>query len=568
MRQIEPLIDFLHLLQISSLMRKLMMLLTLCFIFSLTFSQSKPINTSSAGKLRPKLVVGIVVDQMRWDYLYRFYDRYASNGAFKKFLNQGFSCENTLIPYTPTITACGHTCIYTGSVPAIHGITGNAWWDREAARSVYCTEDATVKTVGATGTSGEMSPKNLLVTTIADELKLATNFRSKVIGIAIKDRGAILPAGHAADAAYWFDGRSGNFVTSTYYMNQEPAWVTAFNNRKLIKGYFEKGWNTLYPIETYVQSTKDDKPYEGKPFGAEQRGFPYDLKKFADKSYGTVSSTPYGNTLTIEMAKAAIENEKLGTDDITDMLAISFSSPDYIGHAFGPNSIEAEDNYLRLDKEMGEFFTYLDSKIGKGEYLVFLSADHGVSHVPGFNIENKLPGGVIPDEKWSKEMNAAMLTQFGSDKLVVSNYNYQIHLNNKIIDSAKLDRAAIKKYIIGYLNKQPEISRAFDLEDLSGTTLNYKIKEMVSNGYYPKRGGDIQLVLQPGFIDGGATGTTHGSWNPYDAHVPMLFYGWKIKAGKISRETHMTDIAPTIAALLKIQNPSGNVGEAVEEVMK
>jgi len=568
LRQIEPLIDFLHLLQISSLMRKLMMLLTLCFIFSLTFSQSKPINTSSAGKLRPKLVVGIVVDQMRWDYLYRFYDRYASNGAFKKFLNQGFSCENTLIPYTPTITACGHTCIYTGSVPAIHGITGNAWWDREAARSVYCTEDATVKTVGATGTSGEMSPKNLLVTTIADELKLATNFRSKVIGIAIKDRGAILPAGHAADAAYWFDGRSGNFVTSTYYMNQEPAWVTAFNNRKLINGYFEKGWNTLYPIETYVQSTKDDKPYEGKPFGAEQRGFPYDLKKFADKSYGTVSSTPYGNTLTIEMAKAAIENEKLGTDDITDMLAISFSSPDYIGHAFGPNSIEAEDNYLRLDKEMGEFFTYLDSKIGKGEYLVFLSADHGVSHVPGFNIENKLPGGVIPDEKWSKEMNAAMLTQFGSDKLVVSNYNYQIHLNNKIIDSAKLDRAAIKKYIIGYLNKQPEISRAFDLEDLSGTTLNYKIKEMVSNGYYPKRGGDIQLVLQPGFIDGGATGTTHGSWNPYDAHVPMLFYGWKIKAGKISRETHMTDIAPTIAALLKIQNPSGNVGEAVEEVMK
>jgi predicted AlkP superfamily pyrophosphatase or phosphodiesterase len=550
-------------------MKKLLLVSTLSFVISLTFGQSKsPAGAAASTKLRPKLVVGIVVDQMRWDYLYRYYDRYAANGAFKRFLNQGFSCENTLIPYTPTITACGHTCIYTGSVPAVHGITGNGWWDREMNRSVYCTEDKDVKTVGATGNSGEMSPKNMLVTTIADELKLATNFRSKVIGVAIKDRGAILPAGHAADAAYWFDGRSGNFVTSTYYMNEEPAWVKAFNSRKLMNGYFEKGWSTMYPIETYVQSTKDDKTYEGKPFGTEQRGFPYDLKKFVDKSFGVISSTPYGNSLTIEMAKAAIENEKMGADEITDLLAISFSSPDYIGHAFGPNSIEAEDNYLRLDKEMGEFFTYLDSKVGKGEYLVFLSADHGVSHVPGFNKENKLPGGVIPDDRWNKEINDGLKSQFGADKLVVTNTNYQLHLNNKIIDSMKLDRGPIKKWIISYLNKQPEISRAFDLEDVAGTTLNSKIKEMVSNGYYPKRGGDIQMILQPGYIDGGATGTTHGSWNPYDAHVPMLFYGWKVKPGKLSRETHMTDIAPTVSALLKIQNPSGNVGQAVEEVLR
>jgi predicted AlkP superfamily pyrophosphatase or phosphodiesterase len=425
-----------------------------------------------------------------------------------------------------------------------------------------------VKTVGATGTSGEMSPKNMLVTSIADELKLATNFRGKVVGVAIKDRGAILPAGHAADAAYWFDGRSGNFVTSTYYMNEVPAWVKAFNDKKLMNGYFEKGWNTLYPINTYVQSTSDTKPYEGKPFGAEQTAFPYNLKKFVDKSFGTVSSTPYGNTLTIEMAKAAIENEKLGADNITDMLAVSFSSPDYIGHAFGPNSIEAEDNYLRLDKEMGEFFNYLDTKVGKGQYLVFLSADHGVAHVPGFSVENKLPGGVIPDDRWAKEMTAGLKDAFGTEKLIVSNYNYQVHLNNRLIDSLKIDKGAVKKWIINYLNKQPEISRAFDLEDLSGTTLNYKIKEMVSNGYYPKRGGDIQMILQPGYIDGGATGTTHGSWNPYDAHIPMLFYGWKVKPGKISRETHMTDIAPTVAALLKIQMPSGNVGHVVEEVFK
>ncbi|MHA4845787.1 alkaline phosphatase PafA [Flavitalea antarctica] len=550
-------------------MKKLLLVPTLSFVISLTFAQTKSAPaTTAATKLRPKLVVGIVVDQMRWDYLYRYYDRYAANGAFKKFLNQGFSCENALIPYTPTITACGHTCIYTGSVPAIHGITGNGWWDREMSRSVYCTEDKDVKTVGATGNAGEMSPRNMLVTSIADELKLATNFRSKVIGIAIKDRGAILPAGHSADAAYWYDGRTGNFVTSTWYMNEEPDWVKAFNGRKLMNGYYEKGWNTLYPINSYVQSTKDDNVYEGKPFGAEQKGFPYDLKKFVDKSYGVVSSTPYGNTLTIEMAKAAIENEKMGADQVTDLLAISFSTPDYIGHTFGPNSIEVEDNYLRLDKEMGEFFTYLDSKVGKGEYLVFLSADHGVSHVPGFNKENKLPGGVIPDEKWNREINDGLKSQFGADKLVVTNTNYQVHLNNRLIDSMKLDREPIKKWIIGYLNRQPEISRAFDLEDVAGTTLNAKIKEMVSNGYYPKRGGDIQMILQPGYIDGGATGTTHGSWNPYDARVPMLFYGWKVKPGKLNRETHMTDIAPTISALLKIQNPSGNVGQAVEEVLR
>ncbi len=553
-------------------MRKIFLVTGLSIITLLSSAQTKPTATQTKATTqsyaRPKLVVGIVVDQMRWDYLYRYYDRYAANGAFKKFLNQGFSCENTLIPYTPTITACGHTCVYTGSVPAIHGITGNAWWDRDQRRSVYCTEDKTVKTVGAPGTSGEMSPRNMLSTSIADELKFATNFKGKVIGVAIKDRGAILPAGHAADAAYWYDGRSGNFVSSTYYMDALPAWVNKFNERKLMNGYFQKGWNTLYPINTYTQSTADDKPYESKPFGADQKGFPYDLKKFVDKSYGTVSSTPFGNTLTIEMAKAAIENEQLGADAITDMLCVSFSSPDYIGHSFGPNSIEAEDNYLRLDQEMGEFFSYLDAKVGKGQYLVFLSADHGVVPVPGFNKENKLPGGTIPDDRWSKELADGLKTNFGAEKLILSTYNYQVHLDHRLMDSLKLDVDAVKKYIIRYYDKQPEISRVFDLEQVAATTLTPKLKDKVSNGYYPKRGGDIQLVLQPGYIDGGATGTTHGSPYNYDAHVPMLFYGWKIKPGKLNRETYMTDIAPTVAALLKIEPPSGTVGEAVEEVLK
>lgn len=546
-------------------------LLLLAFAFTFgnsAFSQAKPAASSPQNIARPKLVVGIVIDQMRWDYLYRYYDRYAADGGFKRFLNQGFSCENTLIPYTPTITACGHTCIYSGSVPAIHGIVGNGWYDNDLKRNVYCSEDKEVKGVGGSGANGEMSPKNMLVTSICDELRLATNFKSKVVGVAIKDRGAILPAGHTANGAYWYDGANGNFISSTFYMQELPKWVQDFNAKKLPNTYFEKGWNTLYPINTYSQSTGDEKAYEGKPLGTDQKTFPYDLKRFINKNYGAISSTPYGNSLTAEMAKAAVEGEQLGADNITDFLAVSFSSPDYIGHAFGPNSIEQEDDYYRLDKELGDLFKYLDKKVGTGQYLVFLSADHGVSHVPGFAKENKLPGDTLDDRRWNQEVAKGLKEKFGADKLILTQQNYQIYLNHALMDSLKIDDGAVKKWLIDYFTKQYGVARAFPLDNVSGTTLNYKVKEMVSNGYYPKRCGDIQLIMQPGFIDGGATGTTHGAWNPYDAHIPLLWYGWKVKPGKTNRETYMTDIAPTLAGMLHIQMPSGNVGHVIEEVSK
>ena len=229
---------------------------------------------------RPKLVVGIVVDQMRWDYLYRYYDRYSA-GGFKRLLNEGFSCENTFINYTPTVTACGHSTIFTGAPPAISGISGNAWWDREQMRTVYCTEDTSVNTVGSPSALGKMSPKNMLVTSVCDELRLATHFRSKVIGIAIKDRGGILPAGHSANAAYWYDNTNGDWISSTYYLKDLPGWVKDFNKQKIVDKYYQQGWNLLYAPNTYVQSTADEKPYEGKPLGNK---FPYDLKKFVGKS--------------------------------------------------------------------------------------------------------------------------------------------------------------------------------------------------------------------------------------------------------------------------------------------
>ncbi len=534
--------------------------LFLLFFFTTAAQQNEALQ-------RPKLVVGITIDQMRWDYLYRFYDRYAANGGFKRMLNQGFTCENTLIPYAPTVTAPGHTSIYTGSVPAIHGIAGNFWWDNAQQRDVYCTEDKTVKTVGSETNLGLQSPRNLLVTTICDELRLATNFQSKVIGVAIKDRGGILPAGHSANAAYWYDSQVGNWITSTYYMNDLPQWVKDLNAKKLVDKYYEQGWQTLYPINTYTQSTTDDKVYESKGLGA---GFPYDLKKFIGKNYSAVLSTPHGNTMTVEMAKAAIEGEKLGADAITDFLALSFSSPDYIGHGYGPNSIEQEDDFLRLDKELGDLLDYLDSKIGKGQYTVFLSADHGVANVIGFMKENKIPAGGIVQSTALKELNQQLKDKFGHSDLAINISNYQVVLNNNLINAErKLKREEIVAAVISFFSKQEAVLMAFDIQQLGTTPLQAKIKEMIVNGYFAPRGGDVQLIFKPNYMETyGPTGTTHGLWNPYDAHIPLLWYGWGIKAGKTNRETYMTDIAPTVAALLHIQMPGGCIGKVISEVIK
>src|SRR5690606_4270349 len=288
---------------------------TLCLItvFLISTSVYSHAQTKGGGKAskssHPKLVVGIVVDQMRWDYLYRYYDRYSDDG-FKRMIEQGFNANNTNIDYVPTVTAIGHATIYTGSVPSIHGIAGNDFIVNATGQTMYCTEDKTVKTVGSNSTAGEMSPRNMLTSTIADELQLATNFRSKVIGVAIKDRGSILPAGHAADAAYWFDGETGNFITSTYYMEKLPKWVDEFNKKNLVEKYLKQGWTTLYPINTYVQSSADDNRYEGKFKGADKPTFPVNTADlYKTSGPGAIRSTPYGNTLSIDMAKAAIENE-------------------------------------------------------------------------------------------------------------------------------------------------------------------------------------------------------------------------------------------------------------------
>lgn len=541
-----------------------------CCLCSITNAQKKQKNSKTpavypASINRPKLVVGLVVDQMRWDYLYRYYDRY-TEGGFKRMINEGFSVENTLIPYTPTYTAVGHSCIYTGSVPAVNGIIGNDWYDPQTKKGVYCTEDSTVTGVGSSTMAGKMSPKNLLATTITDELRLATNFRGKVIGISLKDRGSILPAGHTPTGAYWYDGQTGDWITSTYYMNQLPSWVQDYNKLKMANKYYNQNWNTLYPIESYTQSTADNKDYEGKTRGEETPTFPHPLKLYAGKNYDMIRSTPYGNTITLDLAEKAIEAEGLGKDNITDFLAVSCSSTDYVGHQYGPNSIEAEDTYLRLDKDIAAFFDYLDKTVGKGNYLVFLSADHGAAHVPGFMKENKLPGGVVDDKAIVTGLNTFLESRFKVKRPVLVAMNNQIIYNHGNPDMDKIDFTAMKSATIDYLRTLDGFADAVDLARVSETTLPAVQKEMISNGYNARRSGDVYFILQPNWFDGGKTGTTHGAWNPYDAHIPLVFMGWNVKHGQTNKTHHMTDIAATLAAMLHIQMPSGCIGEPITEL--
>lgn len=519
------------------------------------------------GVERPKLVVGIVVDQMRWDYIYRYMDRYEA-GGFKRMLGEGFSCENTFITHLPSFTAVGHSTIYTGSVPAIHGITGNDWTDQVSGRHWYCTEDTTVQAVGTTTDAGKMSPRNLLASTITDEIKLATNFRSKVVGVSLKDRASILPAGHTPDGAFWLDDSNASFVTSTYYMNDLPEWVKQFNNTKEPAKLMSKPWETLYPIKSYVQSSPDDAKWEGFYKGETTTTFPHNMPVIYAQDPGSLRSTPSGNTLTLDFAKAAVAGYSMGGDSITDFLTVNCASTDYVGHQFGPNSIEVEDTYLRLDKDLASFFRFLDQRVGKGNYLVFLSADHGAANSVGFMQEHNIPAGLVPAANLMKGVNSALAARFGVEGLAVSGQNYHLSFDMKKIAAQKLDYEAVKKEAVVYLQQQPGIQFAVDVENIGNSAVPEPIRSMIMNGYNAKRTGPVMIIQEPGWYQGAEKGTTHGSWNAFDTHLPLLFMGWHVKHGATNETVSMADIAPTIAAMLHIQMPNGTVGKPVMAVYK
>lgn len=546
-------------------MKKVLFLL---FFTTQIFAQTK--TTSPASKTsdlkQPKLVVGIVVDQMRHDYIYRYWNKFG-NGGFKKLINEGYFYKNAHYNYVPTYTGPGHASIYTGTSPATHGIISNDWFVKETGKMTYCTDDDKVKTVGSDSKAGLMSPKNLLVTTIGDELKLATNQSSKVFAISLKDRSSILPAGHSANGAFWFDGSVGNFISSTHYMNQLPNWVNEFNNQQLAKKYLSQGWNTLYPIDTYMESIADKNNYEQAPNKKDSPIFPYEYSKPLEKgNYEILKATPYGNTITKDLALVCLKAEQLGQGKQTDMLCVSFSSTDYVGHSYGPRSVEVEDVYLRLDKDLEELLNYLNTTIGKDNYVLFLTADHGACDVPAHLKDLKIPGGYINETELTTTIRSFCQSQYG-DSLVSEYVNQQIFLNESKMAALKLNKFAVEHTLANYMLSIKGIAEAYPSEVLKYENFtDGTFKYLIQKGYNHVRSGNVAVAYNPAWMEYQDKGTTHGASYSYDTHVPVLFYGKGIPKGSTVRKINVVDIAPTISLLLNMSFPNGTTGRPLEEM--
>lgn len=518
---------------------------------------------------KPKLVVGIVVDQMRYDYLTRFSARY-TDGGFMRLMNDGFNCSNNHYNYVPTYTAPGHASIYTGTSPINNGIIGNNWYDKFEAKMIYNASDDKVQPLGTTSEDERMSPHRMLTTTVTDELELHTQGRAKVIGISIKDRGAILPAGHAADAAYWYRGRDeAAFVSSTFYMNELPQWVVDYNASKPSQAYM-KEWNTLYPLNTYTASGPDLNDFEKAPRGKTTATFPYDLAALQseNRGYDLLKATPFGNNIVADFAIAALKNEQMGMDDIPDFLAVSFSSTDYVGHQYGVNSVELEDTYLRLDIEIERLLNALDEQVGTGNYTVFLTADHGAVNNPAYLQSQGINAGYFDDKDLEKYLKQVLKKDLGNDTYIKNISNNQIFLDYEKLKTARLQQEYLQNYLAQLLTNYPQIDKVFTRAALVNANFTDGVGTLIQNGFHHKRSGDVVFVLEPGVIDYSKTGSTHGSAQSYDTHVPLLFYGAGIHKGKTTQRTHIIDIAPTVSSLLGISFPNGTTGNPIVEVLK
>ncbi len=531
-------------------------------IFSICFSfKAQNVNPNN----RPKLVVGIVVDQMRYDYLTRFYDRY-SEGGFKRMMREGFNCKNNHFNYIPTYTGPGHASVYTGTTPKYHGIIANNWYDKDIKEMVYCAGDNTVLAVGSNSEEERMSPRRMVSTTFADENRLFTQMRGKTIGISIKDRGAILPAGHTANASYWFRGKNeGNFITSTYYVTSLPKWVEDFNKSKVVESYM-KEWNTLFDMSTYIESGDDLNNFENGFKGKETATFPYNLKTLAKNNgeFDILKVSPYGNSIVADFAIAAITGEQLGADNDTDVLAISFSSTDYIGHNFGVNSKEIQDTYIRLDLDLARVFNALDKKVGVGNYTVFLTADHAAVDVPAYLQTVKIPAGYLNNAETKQKLEAFLLATFNASDVIENISNDQIFLNEDKIKALGLQISSVEQSIVNEIISYKNIDKVYAAQTMNTTSYTTGIEALLQNGFNQKRSGNIIMVPEPAYISYPKKGSTHGSGLNYDTHVPLLFFGKGIKHGETWQKTEITDIAPTISALLGISFPNSAIGKPLE----
>ena len=485
----------------------------------------------AAAPQRPKLVLAIVVDQFRYDYLTRFRGDY--HAGLDLLLTKGAVFTNARYEHFPTVTAVGHSTFLTGATPSMSGIVGNEWYDRESGKVVTSVSDDTVQALG--GGEGA-SPRRLLVSTVGDELKIA-RAASKVIGISLKDRSAILPAGHMANGAYWFDVRSGNFVSSTFYFPDLPGWVKDYNARRPADRYREAHWLNL--------------------------ALPADVSKL----YAALEASPFGNELVEDFAERAIQAEQLGRRDATDVLAVSFSANDYVGHAQGPDSPEVKEMSIQTDVVFGKLFHYLDSTVGMGNVLVVMTGDHGVAPLPELEIQRKMPGGRMPPGIVQKTVQAALTERYGEGKWLLTPSENPLYLNLDLMRQKKLDRAEVDRVAADAARDIPHVFRVYTRELLaSGVALEDQVARLVMNGFYGPRSADVYVLLEPYWLSQ-AGGTTHSTTFSYDAHVPVIFMGPGIKPGRFYRQIAINDIAPTLANYLDVETPSGSVGRCLAEIL-
>jgi predicted AlkP superfamily pyrophosphatase or phosphodiesterase len=489
----------------------------------------------AAAPIRPKLVLAIVIDQFRYDYLTRFRSEY--HAGFERLLTRGAVFTNARYEHFPTVTAVGHSTFLSGATPSLSGIIANEWYDREEGKSVTSVSDSTTKLLGGTGASTGASPHRMLVDTVGDELKMADESKSKVIGISLKDRAAILPAGHMANGAFWFDAKSGNFVSSTYYFADLPAWVQDFNNSRPADQY--RGANWLSKVMP--------------PGGA--------------TLYAAIDASPFANEMIERMAEIAIQAEQLGQRDVTDLLAVSFSANDYVGHAAGPDSPEVHDISVQTDKVLERLFNAIDEKLGLDNVIVILTGDHGVAPLPEVDAQRKMPGGRLPSGIVSKTVQAALVKKYGDGSWIVSSAEQSIYLNLELIAQKNLFAADVNRTAADAAAAIPHVFRVYTREQLIyGAALPDPVTRRVMNGYYARRGADVEVLLDPYWIFP-QTGATHGAPFGYDTHVPVIFMGPGIRAGRYDAAIAINDIAPTLASMLDVETPSGSVGRVLTEML-
>jgi predicted AlkP superfamily pyrophosphatase or phosphodiesterase len=519
---------------------------------------------------KPKLIVGIVVSQMRYDYIQRFWDKLDDNG-FKLLADRGTYCRNTRFNYLFSQEGVGHASISTGTTPADHGIVGREWYLYLQDRIEGSTEDQQYKAVGGDVDNGHYSPKNLMCTTFGDELRLSNNFTSKVYSVSPDPAPGIFSAGHTANGSYWFDLRTGNWITSTYYTDTLPKWVNDFNAKKFPDIYLKENWETLLSIDKYTESLPDKNKYETGLKG--QTTFPYILADLSEVKknkldYSLLNKTPFGFTYTSDFAVNLIANEKLGADDVTDVLMVCFTALENIGDLFGPNSVELEDAFLRLDKELAHFLSFLDGQVGKQNTLVFLTSDHGVAQVPSYLSDSKIPAGYFNSNGAISLLMSALNNTYGKGEWIRAYHAQQIYLNHTLIEDSKLSLTQMQDYIAQFMLQFSGVANTVTSRTMQTANFTDGVFRKIQNSYNQKRSGDVIINLKAGWVEKGEASTGGTSSYSYDSRIPLIWYGWKLGRANITREVDIIDIAPTISTFLNITYPNSCTGTPIYELMQ